>query len=60
TKGKPRAKKTIIFKLKGKTYKVKTNKRGKATLKIRNLKKGNYKIYTQYGKSKIKNTIKIT
>ncbi|AMK14873.1 adhesin-like protein [Methanobrevibacter olleyae] len=60
TKGKPRAKKTIRFRLKGKTYKVKTNKRGKATLKIRNLKKGNYKIYTQYGKSKIKNTIKIT
>ncbi|SFL43848.1 hypothetical protein SAMN02910297_00878, partial [Methanobrevibacter olleyae] len=60
TKGKPRAKKTIRFKLKGKTYKVKTNKRGKAILKIRYLKKGNYKIYTQYGKSKIKNTIKIT
>ncbi|AMK15217.1 adhesin-like protein [Methanobrevibacter olleyae] len=60
TKGNPRAKKIIRFRLKGKTYKVKTNKRGKAILKIRNLKKGNYKIYTQYGKSKIKNTIKIT
>ncbi|SFL79640.1 hypothetical protein SAMN02910297_01778, partial [Methanobrevibacter olleyae] len=60
TKGKPRAKKIIRFRLKGKTYKVKTNKRGRAILKIRYLKKGNYKIYTQYGKSKIKNTIKIT
>ncbi|AMK15049.1 hypothetical protein [Methanobrevibacter olleyae] len=59
TKGKPQAKKTIIFKLKGKTYKIKTNKNGIATLKIKNLRKGNYKIYTEYRKSKIKNTIKI-
>ncbi|SFL66862.1 polymorphic outer membrane protein repeat-containing protein, partial [Methanobrevibacter olleyae] len=59
TKGKPRAKKTIRFRFKGKRYKIKTNKKGIATLKIKNLKKGKYKIYTQYGKSKIKNTIKI-
>ncbi|AMK15147.1 Ig-like domain-containing protein [Methanobrevibacter olleyae] len=59
TKGKPLSKKRIIFKLKGKTYKIKTNKKGIATLKIKNLKKGKYMIYTQYSKSKIKNTIKI-
>ena len=59
TKGKPQAKKKITFKFKGKTYKKLTNKKGIATLKIKNLKKGKYNIYTQYTKSKIKNTITI-
>ncbi|AMK15728.1 Ig-like domain-containing protein [Methanobrevibacter olleyae] len=59
TKGKPQAKKMVRFKFRGKTFKIKTNKKGIAKLKIKNLKKGKYKIYTQYGKSKIKNTIKI-
>ncbi|AMK15550.1 right-handed parallel beta-helix repeat-containing protein [Methanobrevibacter olleyae] len=59
SKGKPQAKKRIRVKIKGKTYKLKTNKNGIATLKIKNLKKGKYNIYTRYGVSKIKNTIRI-
>ena len=59
TKGKQEAKKKITFKFKGKKYKKLTNKKGIATLKIKNLKKGKYNIYTQYTKSKIKNTITI-
>ena len=50
----------IKFKFKGKTYKVKTNKKGIATLKIKNkYSSGNYKIYSIYGKVKIVNYIKI-
>ncbi|AMK15055.1 adhesin-like protein [Methanobrevibacter olleyae] len=59
TKGEPRAKKRIIFRFDGKKYKIKTNKNGIATLKIKYLRKGKHRIYTQYGKAKIKNTIKI-
>ncbi|WP_405265859.1 C1 family peptidase [Methanobrevibacter sp.] len=52
--------KKITFKFKGKTYKVKTNKKGKATLKIyKKYKKGKYTITSSYGKLKIKNTIRI-
>ena len=52
--------KKITFKFKGKTYKIKTNKRGKATLKItKKVKVGKYTITTIYGKLKVKNTIKI-
>ncbi len=52
--------KKITFKFKGKTYKIKTNKKGKATLKItKKYKRGKYTITTSYGKLKIKNTIKI-
>ena len=51
--------KKITFKIKGKTYKVKTNKKGIATLTLKKLKVGKYKITTKYGKSSIKNTIKI-
>ncbi|WP_296844472.1 Ig-like domain repeat protein [uncultured Methanobrevibacter sp.] len=43
--GKALAKKTIKFKLKGKIYKVKTNANGKASLSVKNLKKGTYTIY---------------
>lgn len=53
------ANKKIKIKFKGKTYKVKTNKKGVATLKIKNLKVGKYKIYSYYSTAKIKNTIKI-
>jgi hypothetical protein len=43
-----------------KSYKVKTNKKGKAVLKIKNnYKSGNYKIYTKYGALKVKNNIRI-
>ena len=52
--------KKITFKFKGKTYKVKTNKKGKATLKItKKYKVGKYTITTSYGKLKVKNTIRI-
>ena len=52
--------KKIKFKFKGKTYKIKTNKRGKAILKItKKVKVGKYTITTIYGKLKVKNTIKI-
>ena len=59
TKGKALKNKKITFKFKGKTYKVKTNKKGIATLSLKNLKVGKYTIKTTYGKSTIKNTIKI-
>jgi hypothetical protein len=51
--------KKIVFKFKGKTYKVKTNSKGIAKLTLKKLKIGKYKITTKYGKSTIKNTIKI-
>ena len=59
TKGKAVKGKTIKFKFKGKTYKAKTNKKGIATVTLKNLKVGKYTIKTTYGKSTIKNTIKI-
>jgi hypothetical protein len=47
TKGKPHAKQTVKIKLKGKTYKAKTNSKGIATFKIpKNLKVGKYTIKT--------------
>ena len=52
--------KKITFKFKGKTYKVKTNKKGKAVLKInKKYKKGKYSITSRYGKLLIKNKITI-
>ncbi len=59
SKGKVVKGKKITFKFKGKTYKIKTNKKGIATLTLKNLKVGKYTIKTTYGKSTIKNTIKI-
>lgn len=59
TKGKSLKGKKITFKVKGKTYKAKTNKKGIATIYIKNLKVGKYKVTAKYGKSTIKNTIKI-
>lgn len=58
-KGKVVKNKKVTFKVKGKKYKVKTNKKGVATLKLKKLNKGKYVIYTSYGKSTVKNTIKI-
>ena len=58
--GKPLKGKKITFKIKNKKYAAKTNKNGFAYIKIKlNLKKGVYKVYTIYGKSKVINTIKI-
>lgn len=60
TKGKPLKGKKITFKFKGKKYKVKTNKKGVATLKLKlKLKVGKYKIKSKYKKSKITNKIRI-
>lgn len=59
-KGMPLKGKRIKFKIKGKTYKAKTNKKGIATIKIKlKLKVGKYTIKTTYGKSTIKNIIRI-
>lgn len=60
TKGKPLKGKKITFKFKGKIYKVKTNKKGIATLKLKlKLKVGKYKIKVKYSKSSLIRTIKI-
>lgn len=59
-KGKIVKNKKIVFKFKGKTYKVKTNKKGIAILKIaKKYKKGTYTISSKYGTLKIKNKIRI-
>ena len=59
TKGKVVKNKAVTFKFKGKTYKVKTNSKGIATLSLKNLKVGSYKIISKYGKLTCTNTIKI-
>ncbi len=59
SKGKVFKNKKITFKFKGKVYKVKTNKKGIATLKLKKLKKGTYTIKTSYAKVSVKNKIKI-
>lgn len=51
--------KTVKFKIKGKTYTSKTNKKGIASVSLKNLKVGKYTIYTYYKSSKIKNTIQV-
>ena len=60
SKGKVLKNKKITFKFKGKTYKVKTNKKGIAVLKIsKKYKKGKYTITSRYGKLTVKNKIRI-
>ena len=52
--------KKITFKIKGKTYSAKTNKKGVATIKVTNLKKvGKYSVKIKYLKNTIKKTIRI-
>jgi hypothetical protein len=60
SKGKAAKNKVITVKFRGKTYKAKTNAKGIAIVGLKNLKVGNYKIISIYGKSKITNSIKIT
>ena len=56
--GKPLAKTKIKFKIKGKTYKVKTNSKGVATLSLKKFKKGTYKIIS-YNKDGLTKTNKV-
>ena len=56
--GKALANQYVKFKLKGKTYKVKTNSNGVAKLSVVNLKKGTYKIIS-YNKDGLSKTNKI-
>ena len=51
--------KKITFKFKGKKYTAKTNKKGIATLSLKNLKVGKYTITSSYGGCTVKNTIQI-
>ena len=51
--------KKLTFKIKGKTYRAKTNSKGIATITIKNLKKGKYVIYTSFSNVKVKNRITI-
>lgn len=57
--GKNIKKKKIIFRIKGKNYSAKTNSKGIATVTLKNLKVGKYKITIKYEKDSIKKTIKI-
>ena len=57
--GKILKKKKVTFKIKGKKYKIKTNKKGIATLTLKKLKVGKYIVTSSYGGCTIKNTIKI-
>ena len=56
--GAPLAKQTVKFKLNGKTYKVKTDKKGKASISLKKLKKGTYKVVC-YNKDGLTKTFKI-
>ena len=60
SKGKAIKGKKITFKIKGKKYTAKTNKKGVATIKIKqNLKVGKYKMSITYLKNTIKKTLTI-
>lgn len=60
TKGKILKSKKVTFKFKGKTYKVKTNSKGIATLKItKKYNVGKYTIKSTYGKLTVSNKITI-
>ena len=58
-KGKVLKGKKITFKIGGKKYSAKTNKKGVATAAIKNLKVGKFTITSSYGGCTIKNTIQI-
>ena len=50
--------KNVKFTIGKKSYNVKTDKNGAATLKLK-LKPGKYTVYTSYGNAKVKNTITV-
>ena len=56
--GKALSKQYVKFKIKGKTYKVKTDKKGVASISLKTLKKGTYKIIT-YNKDGLQRTNKV-
>lgn len=58
-KGKILKNKKVTFKISGKKYTAKTNKKGVATASIKNLKVGKFTITSSYGGCTIKNTIQI-
>lgn len=57
--GKAIKNKKITFKINGKTYSSKTNKKGIATVSLKNLKLGKHTVKSVYIKNTIKNTIQI-
>ena len=59
SKGKAIAGKTVSFKIKGKTYLAKTNKKGIATVNFKSLKVGKYSVIVKYLKSQVKTTLKV-
>ena len=60
SKGKAYAKQTVKIKFKGKTYKIKTNKKGIATLKLsKKLKVGKYTIKTTYAGLTLSNKVTV-
>ena len=59
SKGKAIAGKTVSFKIKGKTYLAKTNKKGIATVNFKNLKVGKYSVIVKYLKYQVKTTLKV-
>ena len=59
SKGKAIAGKVVKFKIKGKTYSVKTNSKGVATVALKNLAVGKYYIVSSYGACTVKKLITI-
>lgn len=59
SKGKAIVGKIVKFKIKGKTYKAKTNKKGKATVQLKKLKVGKYKVTVTYLKTSIQTKLKV-
>ena len=59
SKGKAIVAKKVTFKIKGKTYSAKTNKKGIATVTFKNLKVGKYSVVVSYVNSKVKTTLKV-